>query len=331
MTGRAGTTALVTGATGQDGVYLCRLLRDQGVRVVGTVNPANGPNGRAAAYLGDVTLVEVDIRDAATMRSLVADVAPDEVYHLAAFTSVGQSWGAEEEALDVNHRAVVDLLDAVMATGNARFFQASSAELIGDAASSPYARAKQAAAEAVLEARARGLHASTGILFNHESPLRSDAFVTRKITRTAAEIALGRADHIDLGNLDVIRDWGFAGDFVRAMHAMVQLDEPTDLQIGTGIAHSLADLLDVAFATAGLSDPMSYVRQDPDLLRPADTSFSGADTKAALDLIGWRATTTFEDVIAHMVAVDLERLRTGIEESVDYLDVTGNEAARWYS
>ncbi|HZP14517.1 MAG TPA: GDP-mannose 4,6-dehydratase, partial [Nocardioides sp.] len=301
MTARAGTTALVTGATGQDGVYLCRLLRTHGVRVVGTVNPANGPNCRAAAYLSDVELATVDIRDAAAMRSLVADVAPDEVYHLAAFTSVGQSWGAEEEALAVNHRAVVDLLDAVMSVGKARFFQASSAELIGDAASSPYARAKQAAATAVHEARARGLHASTGILFNHESPLRSDAFVTRKITRTAAEIALGRTDHIDLGNLEVIRDWGFAGDFVVAMEAMLQLDEPADVQIGTGVAHSLADLLEVAFSAAGLSDPMSYVRQDPDLLRPADTSFSGADTSAAFELLDWRPTTTFEDVIAHMV------------------------------
>ena len=321
-------TALVTGATGQDGVYLSRLLRRQGVRVVGTINPSNSATERVTAYLDGIDLIPLDIRDAAAMRSLVRDLRPDEVYHLAAFTSVGRSWSAPEEAIAVNHRAVVDLLDAVMSLSQARFFLASSAELIGDAASSPYARGKQAAAEAVLEARRRGLHASMGILFNHESPLRSEAFVTRKITRTAAAIALGRTDHIDLGNLEVIRDWGFAGDFVGAMSAMVRLDEPTDLQIGTGIAHSLQDLLTVAFAAAGLSNPMSYVRQDPTLVRPADTSFSGADTARAADLIGWRAETNFKDVITHMVDIDLWRLRSGVEEALPYLDVTGRRSTR---
>lgn len=326
-------TALVTGATGQDGVYLCRLLRAEGVRVVGTVNPTGNGAGRAEAYLDGVELVPVDIRDAATVGALVSRVEPDEVFHLAAFTSVGLSWGAPEQALGVNHQAVVDLLASVMSVSarthrQIRFFQASSAELIGDAASSPYARAKQAAAEAVLDARARGLHASTGVLFNHESPLRSDAFVTRKITRTAAAIALGHTNHIDLGNLEVVRDWGFAGDFVHAMRAMVQLDEPTDLQIGTGVAHSLQDLLAVAFEAAGLSDPMAYVQQDPTLLRPADTSFSGADIEPAATALGWRATTTFEATIAHMVDVDMRRLTSGIEESVDYLDVTGTPSVR---
>lgn len=322
------STALVTGATGQDGVYLCRLLRSAGLRVVGTTNPNAAARDREIAYLDGVELVPVDIRDAAAMRSLVTDVAPDEVYHLAALTSVGQSWSAPEEALAVNHQAVVDLLDAVMSLGDARFFQASSAELIGDAASSPYARGKQAAAEAVLDARSRGLHASTGILFNHESPLRGDAFVTRKITRTAAAIALGKADHIDLGNLEVVRDWGFAGDFVEAMRGMLQLDEPRDLQIGTGIAHSLQDLLTVAFEAAGLADPMSYVRQDPALLRPADTSFAGADTEPAAEAIGWRAHTTFEETIRGMVEVDLRRLESGVEESPDYLYVTGARSTR---
>lgn len=326
-------TALVTGATGQDGVYLCRLLHAEGTRVVGTVNPAGNGTGRAQAYLDGVELAAVDIRDARTLGDLVSQVEPDEVFHLAAFTSVGQSWGAPEEALSVNHRAVVDLLESVMAVSTRtrkqiRFFQASSAELIGDAANSPYARAKQAAAEAVLEARARGLHASTGILFNHESPLRSDAFVTRKITCTAAAIALGHTDHIDLGNLEVVRDWGFAGDFVRAMRAVVELDEPSDLQIGTGVAHSLQDLLTVAFEAAALSDPMSYVHQDPALLRPTDTSFAGADTEPAARAIGWRASTSFEATIRHMVDVDLRRLRSGVEESTDYLDVTGTPSAR---
>lgn len=327
------STALVTGATGQDGIYLCRLLRAEGVRVVGTVNPAGNGADRASAYLSGVELVPVDIRDTSTVDALVSQVEPDEVFHLAAFTSVGRSWSAPEEALGVNHQAVVDLLNAVMATAartgkDIRFFQASSAELIGDAASSPYARAKQAAAEAVADARGRGLHASTGILFNHESPLRSDAFVTRKITRTAAAISLGLADHIDLGNLEVVRDWGFAGDFVQAMRAMVRLDEPADIQIGTGIAHSLQDLLAVAFDAAGVVDPMSYVRQDPALLRPADTSFAGAATEIAAASLGWRASTTFESTIAHMVDVDIRRLTSGVEESVDYLDVTAAPSDR---
>ncbi|BBH16907.1 GDP-mannose 4,6-dehydratase [Nocardioides baekrokdamisoli] len=326
-------TALVTGATGQDGIYLCRLLQADGVRVVGTVNPAGNGAGRAEAYLDGVDLVPVDIRDASALDNLVRRTEPDEVFHLAAFTSVGQSWNAPEEAMGVNHQAVVDLLESVMAASarihkQIRFFQASSAELIGDAAASPYARAKQAAAEAVHDARARGLHASTGILFNHESPLRSEAFVTRKITRAAAAIALGRTDRVDLGNLEVVRDWGFAGDFVQAMRAMVRLDDPTDLEIGTGLAHSLEDLLAVAFEAAGLSDPMSYVHQDPALLRPADTSFSGADTAPAAAALDWRATTSFEATVQHMVEVDLRRLRSGVEESADYLDVTGASSAR---
>jgi GDPmannose 4,6-dehydratase len=322
-------TALVTGATGQDGIYLCRLLRDEGVRVIGTTNPGAPASDRISAYLDGVQIAPLDIRDTAAMRTLIADTVPDEIFHLAAFTSVGQSWNAAEEALAVNHQAVVDLLESVMAEApKAHVFQASSAELIGDAASSPYARGKQAAALAVLEARGRGLHASTGILFNHESPLRSDAFVTRKITRSAAAVALGKADHVDLGNLEVVRDWGFAGDFVEAMRAMVLLDEPQDLQIGTGVAHSLQDLLTTAFEAAGLSDPMSYVRQDPALLRPADTSFSGADVEPAAAAIGWRARTSFEVTVGRMVEVDLERWRTGVEEAAAYLDVTRAPSGR---
>lgn len=318
------TTAVVTGATGQDGIYLCRLLRAEGVRVIGTTKPGASVRDRSAAYLNGVELVPMDIRDAAAMTGLLVDVAPDEIYNLAAFTSVGQSWDAQDETFAVNHGAVLGLLEAARmiertAHKQVRLFQASSAELIGDAATSPYARAKLAAAEAVLDARLDGLHASTGILFNHESPLRGEAFVTRKITRSAAAIAAGMADHVDLGNLNAVRDWGFAGDFVRAIRAMVQLDEPTDLEIGTGTAHSLDDLMTVAFGAAGLSDPSAYVRQDPALLRPVDTSFSGADIVPAEQTIGWRATTTFEDTIRHMVDVDVRRLKSGTAESADYL------------
>lgn len=325
------TTALVTGATGQDGVYLCRLLHAEGVHVVGTTHPAAPAPARIRAYLDGIDIVPLDIRDRHAMRTLVADTAPDEVFHLAAFTSVGRSWAAAEQAIEVNHQAVVHLLEAVRAVPGARFFQASSAEVMGDAASSPYAQGKLRAAEAVLEARQAGMHASIGLLFNHESPLRGEAFVTRKITRAAAAIALGLTDHVCLGNLEVVRDWGFAGDFVRAMRAMTQLDEPTELQIGTGVSHSLKDLLTTAFEAVGLTDPMSYVRHDPALLRPVDTSSFCADPGPAAEAIGWRATTTFEDTIRRMVDVDLSRLRTGVEEAADYVTVTRERSASFTS
>ncbi len=266
-----GRTVLITGVTGQDGIYLARHLLARGARVVGAAPATASPRTLCAAYLDGVTVVPVDVCDAEDVRRLVFDVRPDQVYNLAAVSSVARSWDEPEITVAVNHAAVETLVTALLElrdrTGHAaRFFQASSAEVTGSAAHSPYGRAKAAAEDVVRSARARhGLHASSARLHNHESPLRSTAFVTGKITRGAAEIAAGLRTQLPLGNLEVSRDWGFAGDYVDAMYRMVAADEPQDLPIGTGTAHRLEDLLRIAFAAVGIDDPSPYVVVDPEL------------------------------------------------------------------
>jgi GDPmannose 4,6-dehydratase len=322
---KQGRTALITGVTGQDGIYLARHLLERGVRVVG-VAPAQAMSpALRAAYLADVEVVPLDICDDEQVRRLVEATRPDEVYNLAAVSSVARSWDEPELTRAVNHAAVESLVRALVElrgrTGHEpRFFQASSAEVTGSAAHSPYAQAKAAAEEVVREARDRdGLHACSARLYNHESPLRTTAFVTGKITRGVAEIAAGQRTELRLGNLDVSRDWGFAGDYVDAMCRMVAADEPQDLSIGTGKTHQLSDLLELAFRAAGIDDASSYVVSDPDLVRPADTAVLVADPEPAATALGWRASTTFEELVRHMVAVDQERVRSGVIDDARYL------------
>lgn len=319
------TRALVTGVAGQDGVYLARSLARDGVRVLGTVSPGSTSRRQRGTYLHGIEVVEQDLRDADGMRRLIDDWAPDEVYNLAALSSVARSWNDPERAAAVNAGAVRTLLEGLLdlqvRTGQqARFFQASSAEVLGDAAASPYARSKARAEELVVDCRAtHGLHASFATLHNHESPLRGLEFVTRKITRAAAEIAAGKRESLELGNLEVSRDWGFAGEYVEAMRRMLQLDEPVDVVIGTGSAHSLEELLVTAFAAAGITDPWPWIERDPGLLRPVDATFSVADPEPAASLLGWRATVSFEDLVAGMVRIDVARVRSGVEEDPRYL------------
>jgi GDPmannose 4,6-dehydratase len=320
-----GRTVLVTGVTGQDGIYLSRLLVGAGARVVGATLPEAAPGDLCRAYLDGVEVVAVDICDRDDVRRLVAATEPDEVYNLAAVSSVARSWDEPEITRAVNHDAVLTLLDALVELRDRtrrepRFFQASSAEVAGSAAHSPYAQAKAAAEEAVREARLKqGLYASSARLFNHESPLRPAVFVTGKITRGVAEIAAGQRDELRLGNLDVSRDWGFAGDYVDAMTRMLGVDEPLDLEVGTGITHSLGELLSAAFAAVGIDDPTPYVVSDPDLVRPADSKVLVADPAPAAAALGWRATTTFDQLVRHMVGVHQERVRTGVEHDARYL------------
>ncbi len=316
-------TALVTGVAGQDGIYLARSLLADGIRVVGTVSGAIDDQPRHV-YLAGAELRSLDLRDGNGLRALVADVEPDEVYNLAAVSSVGRSWHEPELTQAVNQTAVEILVAALLAqrdrTGRqVRLFQASSAEVSGDATASPYARSKAAAEDVVRDARDRGLAASIGRLYIHESPLRAVTFVSRKITQGAAEIALGRRDRLVLGNLDVVRDWGFAGDYVEAIRLMLDAEVPVDLPIGTGRPHRLLDLVDRAFVAAGLSGADGYVDQDPALVRPADTAVLVADPEPAAVALGWRATTTFEETVDAMVAADLARLRSGIDEDESYL------------
>lgn len=318
--------ALVTGVAGQDGLYLARLLRARGSAVTGTVLPGTGGAARVATYVRGVEVVELDLRDSSALRDLVRRAAPDEVYNLAAVSSVGQSWEQPELTHAVNATAVEVLVAALVehraVTGrDVRLFQASSAETGAAAAASPYARAKAVAEDVVRTARhERGLHASIGHLHIHESPLRAESFVARKITRGVAAIALGEQRELRLGRLDVVRDWGFAGDYVEAVRRLVSHDVPCDLPIGSGVPHTLRELVAAAFAAAGLGDPDRYVVADPALQRPADTPVLVADPEPAGRVLGWRATTTLEDLVAHMVRVDLERLRTGVADHRRYLD-----------
>ncbi len=318
-------TALVTGVSGQDGVYLARLLVESGLRVVGTVRPGDPAVPQMAVYLGQVEVVEHDVRDDAAFRALLDVHRPDRVFNLAGFSSVGASWDQPDLVRDVNAVAVERMLAALLDhrdrhAQDVRFFQAGSAEELGAACDSPYARSKSRARAATTRHREElGLHACTATLHNHESPLRPQRFVTRKISRAAAEIALGKRDHVTLGNLDVTRDWGAASDYVRAIAAMLELDEPTDLTVATGVGHTLHELLETAFGAVGLTDPASYVVLDGSLVRPLDAPHLVADTSAARDVLGWEPSLSFEQVVKHMVLADIERLRSGVEESPAYL------------
>jgi GDPmannose 4,6-dehydratase len=317
------TTALITGVTGQDGIYLARRLLADGMRVVGLARPGSATGPRVSAYLSGVDVREADLTDAGALRAVVAEVAPEEIYNLAALSSVGRSWQEPELTRLVNLDAVTTLVAAahdLAADGRpVRFFQASSAEVVGQAADSPYARAKADAERVVEKARDEGLHACYARLYVHESPVRPPGFVFRKITRGAAEIARERRTDLTLGTLEVRRDWGHAGEYVDAFVRMLRRDEPVDLPLGTGVDHSLADLVEVAFAAAGVADPWAHVVQDPDLVRPADSKVLLADPEPAAAALDWRATTSFAELVTRMVEVDLVRVDTGVEDDPDYL------------
>jgi GDPmannose 4,6-dehydratase len=312
--------ALVTGVTGQDGVHLARLLRSHGVPVVGTRQDTPLARARAAAYLPDVDVRVLDLLEPAGFAGLLTSVRPALVFHLAGSTSVAASWQDPSTTAAVNDQAVSRLLaDVRLVVPDARVFVASSAVVGREPTPSPYGRSKLAAEEHVRAARDAGLWAVSARLHNHESPLREPQFVTRKITRTAAAIALGLESSLTLGNTAVRRDWGHARDYVEAMRLMLLQDSPTDLELGTGVAHGLLDLVACAFEAAGLGDATPYLRTDSTLLRPGDAAEQVADPAAALAALGWRAETSFTDMVAHLVRVDLERLRTGVEHDPEYL------------
>lgn len=330
-------TAFITGVAGQDGVYLARHLRAEGYRVVGTTLPDSAAATRMAPYLEDVTVLPLDSRDQDGFGRALDEHHPDEVYNLAAFTSVGASWRNAELVAETNAMAVLRMLEELVAYrerhGSApRFYQPSSSEMFGISDQqpqtentphyprSPYAAAKSFAHHLTVNYRdSYGLFTCNGTLYNHESPLRPEQFVTRKITRAVAEIALGRRATLTLGNLDVRRDWGAASDYVRSMHLMLSQDQPADLIVATGMSRPLRELLAVAFDAAGLGDPERYVEQDPELMRPADVMDLQGDPTKARELLGWEPTLSFEDVIAHMVRVDVQRLESGVEEDLAYL------------
>lgn len=322
-------TALITGVAGQDGVLLARHLMSAGYRVVGTTQP--GVPSPLRPYLDGVVIQEHDLRDAEGFDRLLDTYEPTEVYNLAGFTSVGASWDNRELVMEVNAVAVERMLEALVKRGGIKFFQASSSEVFGPEAvnpqdestphapQNPYAESKSRAQEATVRAREGGLFTAVGILYNHESPLRATQFVTRKITHGAAEIAEGLRDTLTLGNLEVSRDWGAAGDYVAAMHAVLQQTTPSDYVIATGQLHTLGQLLAVAFAAVGIDDPWAHVEQDPALLRKADAPGLSGDADKARRELGWSPTTSFEELVQGMVAVDQKRIKSGIEEDIAYL------------
>jgi GDPmannose 4,6-dehydratase len=324
MTGRK--TAVITGVAGQDGSYLAELLRSRGYRVVGAVRePARAAATLAALGIGGVELQALDLRDSnaqARMQALLAEVRPQEVYNLAAFASGAGMFDDPLGMAEVNGLAVARWLEAIRTVDPAvRFCQASSSELFGDALSSPqheatalrprtpYGAAKQYAHSMVQIYRQRfGLFACSAMLFNHESPRRGLGFVTRKITHHAARIHLGLDRELCLGNLDARRDWGFAGDTVRAMWSMLQQPASDNYVLATGVTHSVRELCAAAFGHLGL-DYRDHVRTEAQDFRAPEAAQLVGDPAHARATLGWAATVDFAQLVAMMVDADLQQLR----------------------
>jgi GDPmannose 4,6-dehydratase len=318
-------TALITGITGQDGAYLAQLLLEKGYAVHGLLRRSAsaeviGERLRWIGVLDRVTLHDGDLMDLSSIIRIVGAVAPDEVYNLAAQSFVHASWQQPILTGNVTGMGAVNMLEAVrIVRPAARFYQASSSEMFGKIQAamqneatpfyprSPYAAAKLYAHWMTVNYRESfGMHASSGILFNHESPLRGIEFVTRKITDGVARIKLGLAEELVLGNLDATRDWGHARDYVRAMWLMLQQDVPDDYVIATGRTVSIRDFCAIAFGHAGL-DWQQHVRTSAAFMRPAEVDVLLGDPAKARTTLGWEATTKLEELAAEMVAADLAR------------------------
>ena len=314
--------ALITGITGQDGSYLAELLLEKGYDVVGTVRRSSAPNlWRIEHLLNRVTLKPADLLDQLSLLRLIDEVRPVEIYNLAAMSFVPASWDQPMLTGEFNAQGVTRLLDAVRQVDTSiKIYQASSSEMFGKVREvpqtettpfyprSPYGVSKVFAHYITINYReSYNLFAVSGMLFNHESPRRGLEFVTRKVTDGVARIKLGLASTLSIGNLDAHRDWGFAGDYVRAMWLMLQQDRPDDYVIATGVSHSVRDLIQIAFARVGL-DWEKHVRVDPMLLRPAEVEhLLGNATKAKTEL-GWTPSVDFKQLIEMMVDADLARL-----------------------
>jgi len=316
------TTALITGITGQDGRYLAEYLLPLGYRVVGMVRGQDNPRrAQVQEEIPDVELVQGDMLDQASLISLVRRVQPDEVYNLAAVSFVPISWNQPDLTGEVTGLGVLRMLEAIRYAGgeggSIRFYQASSSEMFGRVATSPqdestrfHPRSPYGVAKCyghyitVNYRESYNLFACSGILFNHESPRRGPEFVTRKITRAAARIRLGKQKELVLGNLDSRRDWGFAGDYVRAMHAMLQLPEADDFVIGTGEAHTVREFVEAAFAVVELPW-QDYVRTDPSFVRPAEVDHLRANPEKARRILNWEPSVKFPELVRMMVEADL--------------------------
>ena len=320
--------ALITGITGQDGLYLSRLLSDKGYEVYGLVRGQNNPKIELVQdWAPGVQIVTGDLLDPSSLLRVLNAVRPDEVYNLGAISFVAYSWENAHLTSQVTGMGVLNMLEAVRQYSDSagtrpRFYQASSSEMFGRVQEvpqsettllwprSPYGVAKAFGHHMTINYReSYGMHASSGMLFNHESPLRGPEFVTRKISRAVARIALGTQQELVLGNLDAKRDWGFAGDYVEAMWRMLQQDEPDDYVIATGETHEVREFLDVAFRHVGIDDWERHVLQDPRFMRPAEVDLLIGDASKARERLGWQPRVSFRQLVTSMVDADLQRER----------------------
>lgn len=318
-------TAFITGMTGQDGPYLAKLLVEKGYQVYGLIKRYSNPNIDNIKWLGiedDIELITGDITDENNMNHLMQTLKPTEVYNLAAQSFVGVSWDLNKLTTEVNSIGPLNMLNAIRSySPNSRFYQASTSEMFGNATThqqdettpftprSPYGVSKLYSHWMTINFReSYSLYACSGILFNHESPLRGREFVTRKVTDAVARIKLGLQDSVTLGNLDARRDWGFAGDFVEAMWLMLQQYEARDYVISTGLQHTIGDLCRVAFEHAGITEWEHLVKTDPRFKRPAELYSLCGDSTRARSILGWEPKTTFEKMVQDMVDADIKRL-----------------------
>jgi len=320
--------ALITGITGQDGLYLSELLLSKGYEVYGLIRGQNNPKLELVrTTVPGVKLVTGDLTDLSSLLRALEVAQPDEVYNLGAISFVAYSWENALLTSEVTGKAVLNILEAVRLYSHddmskVRFYQASSSEMFGKVQEvpqrentllwprSPYGVAKVFGHYMTINYReSYGMHASSGILFNHESPRRGPEFVTRKVSQAVARISLGLQEDITLGNLDAKRDWGFAGDYVDAMWRMLQQDEADDYVVATGETHSIRELLDIAFKHVGIDDWAHLVKQDPRFMRPAEVDLLIGDPTKAHEKLGWKRQVDFPTLVTMMVDNDLEEQR----------------------
>ena len=323
--------AIITGITGQDGSYLAELLLEKGYDVYGMVRRSSAPNlWRIEHLLDRITLKPADLLDQLSLIRLIDEVRPQELYNLAAMSFVPASWDQPMLTGEYNSQGVTRVLDAIRQVDpGIRFYQASSSEMFGKVREvpqkettpfyprSPYGVSKVFAHYITVNYReSYDLFAVSGMLFNHESPRRGLEFVTRKVTDGAARIKLGLAESLAIGNLDAQRDWGFAGDYVRAMWLMLQQDKAEDYVIATGVSHSVRQLIEIAFTRAGLRWE-DHVRIDPALLRPAEVEHLLGDASKAQRELKWKPEVSFTQLVEMMVDADVDRLSAAPRKSVE--------------
>lgn len=341
--------ALITGCTGQDGSYLAELLLSLDYEVHGLKRRSSSLNTERIDHLYEDShdagtrffLHYADLTDGGSLATIVYDVCPDEIYNLGAQSHVKVSFEVPEFTADVVACGTLRLLEAIRRTGvKSRFYQASSSEMFGSAPPaqnestkfhprSPYACSKVFAHNITVNYReGYGMHASNGILFNHESPRRGETFVTRKITRAVARIKYGLQKRLFLGNLDALRDWGYAPDYVRAMWLMLQQDTPDDYVIGTGESHTVREFVRLAFEEADL-DWREYVTVDPRYFRPAEVDHLRADPSRARRVLGWETSVGFKELVQIMVRADLEQLERCFRGGEQALQLVAAENGRY--